>query len=137
MDGPRDEIEAGWAAVDRAGERIGEIEEVGVTHLVVTRGVLMPSDLYVPLHAVDTVDRDAGRVLLDVDAAQVDELGWTEQPMPDPIDGGVEGLGFTGRNADAPEETAPTDARAGVDGLGFVGRPVTDEAPRMEDAPRH
>ncbi|HEY0443861.1 MAG TPA: hypothetical protein VGC90_06550 [Candidatus Limnocylindrales bacterium] len=134
MDGPRDEIEAGWEAHDRAGEKIGDIEEVGVTHLVVSRGLVMPSDLYVPLHAVDGVDREAGRVVLAVDAGQVEELGWTERPMPDPIDGGVEGLGYTGRDTD---DTAAGDLPDGVEGLGFTGRPVGDDARQPEDAPRH
>src|SRR3954462_13944821 len=80
MESRADEIEQGWNARGRDGAKIGEIEEVGVTHLLVSRGVLAPPDLYVPMDAVSAIDRDSGSVTLSVDAADVDRLGWAEPP---------------------------------------------------------
>jgi len=135
MDTTADEIEPGWSARGRDGRKIGDVEEVGVTHLVVSRGVLAPADLYVPLDAVEAVDRDAGAITLRVDSGDVDDLGWTDPPAPGafPPDGGVEGLGYTGRDAG---DNSPRLAEDGVDGLGFSGRDVPGDGFDGE-SPRH
>jgi hypothetical protein len=128
-----DGIEEGWSAHGRDGVKIGQIEEVGVTHLLVSRS-LSPSELYVPLDAVADVDRDAGHVTLEVESSTVDDLGWSQRPMPTPLaaDPGVDGLGYTGRE---PGENAPVLAEDGVEGLGFTGRGLGGDADD-EDAPR-
>src|SRR4051794_31107381 len=124
MESRVDGIEQGWNARGRDGAKIGQIEEVGVTHLLVSRGVLAPPDLYVPMDAVSEVDRESGSVTLGVDSGEVDHLGWAEPPSPETFapDSGVDGLGYTGREAG---DNAPGLAEDGVEGLGFTGR---DEA---------
>ena len=62
-----------------------------MTHFLVSRGVLAPPDLYVPMDAVSEVGRESGSVTLGVDSGDVDHLGWSESPSP-------EGLPFTGRD---------------------------------------
>jgi hypothetical protein len=121
MESRADEIEQGWNARGRDGEKIGEIEEVGVTHLLVSRGVLAPPDLYVPMDAVSAVDRERGSVTLSVDSGDVDDQGWAQPPSPETLapDAGVDGLGYTGRE---PGDNAPSLAEDGVEGLGFTGR---------------
>ena len=46
-----------------------------MTHFLVSRGVLAPPDLYVPMDAVSEVGRESGSVTLGVDSGDVDHLG--------------------------------------------------------------
>jgi uncharacterized protein (TIGR02271 family) len=75
-----DQIQAGWSAHGRDGEKIGEIEEVGPNYLLVTKGLIFPKDLYIPMDIVQTVEGDEGHVILNVEKSQVDDMGWDEPP---------------------------------------------------------
>src|SRR3954451_5617249 len=132
MESRADGIEQGWNARGRDGAKIGQIEEVGVTHLLVSRGVLAPPDLYVPMDAVSEVDRESGSVTLGVDSGDIDDLGWAEPPSPETLapDSGVDGLGYTGREAG---DNAPSLAEDSVQGLGFTGRGDARDIDRHRD----
>jgi uncharacterized protein (TIGR02271 family) len=76
----RDYIRVGAEVVDRDGDKIGTIDEQGSNYFVVTKGLIFPKDIYVPLTAIDTVDADQGRVHLNVDKDEIDSFGW-EAPV--------------------------------------------------------
>ena len=73
-----DQIQAGWSAHDREGDKIGDIEELGQDYLLVTKGLIFTKDVYVPFSAVDSVDPDSGSVRLNVDKDQIDSMGWDD-----------------------------------------------------------
>ena len=75
-----DQIQAGWSAHGRDGDKIGEIEEIGQNYLLVTKGLIFPKDLYIPMSNVQSVDASEGQVILDVDKSQVDDMGWDQPP---------------------------------------------------------
>ncbi len=71
-------VQVGWDAVDRDGDKIGTVDQVGASHFVVTKGLIFTKDLYVPFTAVDPVDPDSGSVRLNVDKDQIDSMGWDD-----------------------------------------------------------
>jgi hypothetical protein len=75
-----DQIQAGWSAHGRDGDKIGDIEEIGQNYLLVTKGLIFPKDLYVPMDVVQGVDDAEGRVILNVEKSQIDDMGWDEPP---------------------------------------------------------
>jgi uncharacterized protein (TIGR02271 family) len=80
MSSTYDQIQAGWSAHGRDGDKIGEIEEIGQNYLLVTKGLIFPKDLYIPMTNVQSVDASEGQVVLDVDKSQVDDMGWDQPP---------------------------------------------------------
>lgn len=78
-----DQIQAGWSAHGRDGDKIGDIEEVGQNYLLVTKGLFMPKDLFIPLSTIQSVEAEEGRVILDVAKSQVDDMGWDQPPEAD------------------------------------------------------
>jgi uncharacterized protein (TIGR02271 family) len=99
-----DQIEAGWDVYGSDGEKIGSIEEVGRSYLLVVKGLIFTTDLYIPLNAVRELDTAEGRVYLNVAKDEVETRGWTEPPT----DG--ETL------ADSGETYAETSSASGVGG---------------------
>lgn len=100
-----DQLQAGWTAYGRDGDKIGDIEEVGPNYVLVTKGLIFVTDLYIPLSAIENLDPGEGRVYLNVDKSDVDNQGWNEPPTGDTLSqpdsqGDVEGLGYTGRETD-------------------------------------
>ena len=77
---PSFRIRRGWQAVDRSGESIGTVEEIGGTYFVVSRGSLSGSDVYVPIARVSTIDGTEGVVGVDVDMDRIGDLGWDHNP---------------------------------------------------------
>jgi uncharacterized protein (TIGR02271 family) len=73
-------VQPGWRALDRSGDKIGDIEQVGSNHFLVTKGLLFVKDLYIPFDSVSTVDPEAESIFLDVDKDEIDDLGWSEPP---------------------------------------------------------
>jgi uncharacterized protein (TIGR02271 family) len=100
-----DQIQAGWSAIGSDGDKIGEIEEIGQDYLLVTKGLIFPKDLYIPISNVQSVDGDEGQVILDVEKDRIDDMGWDQPPATTASgswDGGtaVDG-GLTGTSSDA------------------------------------
>jgi len=119
MDTTYDQIQAGWSAHGRDGEKIGDIEEIGQNYLLVTKGLIFPKDLYVPLTVVQTVEGEEGRVILDVDKSQVDDMGWDEPPAAseasDAGNGSFAGTGQADRSIDGAMDTPDATRSAGAD----------------------
>jgi len=82
-------IQAGMKVVGSDGGKIGGVEEdVETSYIHVTKGVIFPSDLYIPLSAVQSVDGD--QVVLNVSSDQAGDMGWSDLPTDDgDFDGGV------------------------------------------------
>jgi hypothetical protein len=72
--------------------KIGTIEAIGPTHLVVEKGLLLKEQLYIPLEAVNNCS--AGKVYLGVTKDEVKAQGWDQPPvLPTEADGRpVDGL---------------------------------------------
>ena len=68
-------LRAGTDAVDRNGDKIGTVDQVGTSYFVVRKGRIFTQDLYVPMSAVHSVDPE-GYVRLNVDKDQIDSMGW-------------------------------------------------------------
>jgi hypothetical protein len=118
-------IQPGWAAYDRDGTRLGDVERVDDRGVVIAPAESTGDELRFPLADVASVDPDAGVVQFDTDASTIASQASRDRGRND----GVEGLGFTGRDEDA--STGPGDEV--VDGLGFTGR---DDTSAVDD-PRH
>ena len=126
----REFIKVGVEVVDRDGDKIGTIEEEGSNYFIVTKGLIFPKDIYVPLTAIDTTDADQGRVRLNVDKDEIDSFGWDKPPVT--TDGWANGdAAFVGQQtryvADAPHDASTTN---------FAGEtvrvPVHEEELRVE-----
>jgi uncharacterized protein (TIGR02271 family) len=108
-------VQPGWRALDRSGDKIGDIEQVGSNHFLVTKGLLFVKDVYIPFDAVTSVDPDAETVFLDADKDDIDSLGWSEPPTMStdrPADiGTTAGAGAFGGTAMDSSATTQDNAR--------------------------
>jgi len=59
------------------GEKIGEVADVGEGFLVVSQGLLVTTDYYIPLTAIDRVDEAVHLTVTQTDALN---LGWDQVP---------------------------------------------------------
>jgi uncharacterized protein (TIGR02271 family) len=87
-----DQIQPGWNAIDRSGDKIGSIEEVGPNYFLVTKGLIFVKDVYVPFDAVDSTDPNEQLVQLNVGKGDIDSRGWDEPPT----DGQAAASGMSG-----------------------------------------
>jgi uncharacterized protein (TIGR02271 family) len=104
-----DQIQPGWTALDRANEKIGEVEDVGSGYLLVSKGLIFVKDVYIPTDFISEVDPDDASVHIDVDKSQIDSQGWDQPP-----------LGDSGPLAASALDTDAATATA-------TGRPTSDE----------
>ena len=74
------EVQPGWAVIDRLGEKIGDVNQVQSDHLVLTKGLIFLKDLYVPIDAIETVDTTEQTVTLNVHKGDIDETRWAQAP---------------------------------------------------------
>jgi uncharacterized protein (TIGR02271 family) len=73
-------IQEGWDAYGSDGEKIGEVQDLGPNYVHVSKGLILVTDLFIPHSAIEGVDADRGRVLLNVPKSQVEDMGWDEPP---------------------------------------------------------
>ncbi len=76
-----DQVQPGFIAYDRAGEKIGDIQEVDQSYLLVTKGLIFPKDIYIPFSAVTAVNQEDQSVGLNVAKDGIEQLGWDEPPI--------------------------------------------------------
>ena len=74
------QIGEGWDVITADDRKLGEVSDVALNYVVVRKGILVPTTLFVPLTAIDTVDPDRGEVYLNVAESEVDSLGWEHEP---------------------------------------------------------
>ena len=77
-----DTIERGWTVYTEDGKRAGDVVEAHPHYLLVSRGLLMVRDIYVPRYAVASVeDRKVRFAITD---ERLRRMGWTAPPPPPP-----------------------------------------------------
>ena len=72
-------IQPGVTVYGQDQEKIGEVAEVGANYLLVQKGWLFTTDLYVPFSAIGTVSQD--RVVLNVSKDGIGQVDWSAPPM--------------------------------------------------------
>lgn len=77
-----EDIARGWSVYTEDGKRIGNVVEVHPHYLLVSRGLLVVRDLYVPRYAVGSVEER--KVHLAITDERLRGMGWTAPPPPPP-----------------------------------------------------
>ena len=82
-------IERGWTVYSEDGKRAGDVVEAHPHYLLVSRGLLVVRDLYVPRYAVASVEDR--KVRLAITDERLRHMGWTSPPPPPPpsVEGGA------------------------------------------------
>ncbi len=82
-------IERGWSVYTEDGKRAGDVVEAHPHYLLISRGLLMVRDLYVPRYAVASVEDR--KVRLAITDERLRRMGWTAPPPPPPpaVEGGA------------------------------------------------
>jgi hypothetical protein len=75
-------IQVGWIAYDEAGEELGQVADIGRTYVLVRKGLVLATDLYIPASRVDSIDASDAAFTVAVLKEEVETLGW-EDPPPD------------------------------------------------------
>ena len=75
-----DKIRTGWTAFDVRGEKIGDVAEIGSNYLLVVKGLFLPSDLYIPLSRVISLDEAQSTFEVNVPKEKVEAMGWLNPP---------------------------------------------------------
>jgi non-heme chloroperoxidase len=77
-----DDIGRGWTVYTEDGKRLGDVVEVHPHYLLVSRGLLIVRDVYVPRYAVAAADNR--QVHLAITEERIRHMGWTAPPPPPP-----------------------------------------------------
>ena len=75
-----DKIRTGWTAFDVRGEKIGDVAEIGSNYLLVVKGLFLPTDLYIPLSRVVSLDEAQSTFEVNVPKEKVEAMGWQDPP---------------------------------------------------------
>ena len=75
-----DKIRTGWTAFDVRGEKIGDVAEIGSDYVLVVKGLFLPTDLYIPLARVTTLDEAQSTFEVNVPKEKVEAMGWQNPP---------------------------------------------------------
>ena len=73
------QIETGWDVYDSNGDELGDVSDVGPNYIVVEKGWLFPTDIYIPTSAIASVAPD--RVQLNLAKDAIENQGWSEPPQ--------------------------------------------------------
>jgi hypothetical protein len=95
-------IREGMSVVGSDGENLGSVDQLEGDYMVVRKGVFFPSDHYIPLAAVASVEGD--QVVLGATRETALQHGWETQPV-----------------ASTPAAGVDSRSRAGVSGSGSLG----------------
>lgn len=85
------------------GEKVGGVNDLGDGYMVVTKGFLFTSDLFIPLSAVASASDD--EVRLNVPKDLIEDMDWSGPPSPS----ASEGHTFTGTDPAMAGSGYPTD----------------------------
>jgi len=75
-----DKIRTGWTAFDVRGEKIGDVAQIGTNHVLVVKGLFLPTDLYIPLSRVTSLDEAQSTFEVNVPKEKVEAMGWQNPP---------------------------------------------------------
>jgi len=81
------EIERGWTVYSEDNKRVGDVVEVHPHYLLVSRGLVVVRDVYVPRYAVASAEDR--KVRLAITDERLRKMGWSSPPPapPEPVDG--------------------------------------------------
>jgi hypothetical protein len=71
-------IEPGWSVFGSDGEKLGEVANIQGDYLIVPKGLLFKTDLYIPRSAISKVEYD--RVHLAMGKDEMEAQGWERPP---------------------------------------------------------
>jgi len=74
-------VEDGWEVYGFDDQKIGKIAEAHPDYLVVEKGWLFKTDLYIPMSAVSSTDAENGAVYVDAYKDQIETMGWDQPPV--------------------------------------------------------
>jgi hypothetical protein len=86
------QIQPGWTAYDVMAEKLGIAIEVGSTYVLVEKGPILPTDLFIPLSRVSAVNEEETNFIVNVTKDEVGTMGWQSPPA----DGSWEASDATG-----------------------------------------
>lgn len=75
------EIDSGWDVFGSDGEKVGDVQDVQAHYITVSKGFFFPTERYIPVNAITSVDDD--RVYLNVSKDEIDNHGWDVVPDRD------------------------------------------------------
>ena len=75
-----DKIRTGWTAFDVRGEKIGDVAEIGSNYLLVVKGLFLPTDLYIPLSRVVSLDEAQSTFEVNLPKGKAAAMGWQNPP---------------------------------------------------------
>lgn len=117
------EIDHGWDVFSSDGDKIGDVEEVHPHYLTVSKGFFFPSEKYVPVSSITSVDGE--RVYVGATKSEIDNLGW--DTIPDDT------ATYTDTSyTDTTTYTDTMDTTRGVETTGTTGFAQTDVSDRDE-----
>ena len=74
-------VSSGWDVYGSDGEKIGTVDEVGQDYLLVRKGLIFTTDVYVPHNAITQIDADQTAAFINVPKDAIDSQGWNDAPM--------------------------------------------------------
>lgn len=110
------EIDHGWDVFGADGEKIGDVQEVQPSYLVVSKGFFFPTERYVPVSAISDV-RDE-RVYLSVSKDEIDARGWDSADS-------ITSYSTTGMTETTGADTVYTDTAGTTTGTAYADTDVT------------
>jgi uncharacterized protein (TIGR02271 family) len=132
------QIQPGWDVIGSDGQKVGEVNEVGQTYVLVTKGLIFLKDLYIPFDAINNVDASRQCAYLDVAKDDVESMGWDDIPAAGEsrttgYAGGPEGY-ETSDTVRVPvhEEELQAEKRSTRAGEVQIGKRVTEEEKDLE-----
>jgi hypothetical protein len=78
------EIEVGWTAYDEAGDELGTVAGLGANYVLVEKGPLFPTDVYIPSSKIHSIDARDSTFAVEVLRREVEQSGWESPPIEAP-----------------------------------------------------
>ena len=69
-------IQVGRDVLDRDGDKIGTVADVGNSYVLVQKGLIFTKDVYIPSSELQT--GSDGALFVNVDKDEIEEMGWDE-----------------------------------------------------------
>lgn len=129
------QISNGFDVYGSDDEKIGSVAEVRPNYFIVEKGFLFPTDIYVPLSAVTSVQDDS--VHLNVTKDQVENQGWDAQPEEDGHKAGDVRTKSEGQPIERAEERLKVDKQRVQTGEVRVGKDVVEEEQSVDVPVKH
>ena len=78
------EIQVGWTAYDETGDELGKVSHLGMNYVLVKKGPLFPTDVYIPSSSIDSIDARDSAFTVAVLKEDLESSGWDSPPSDAP-----------------------------------------------------